>query len=417
MVTAMSPQNPPSEPEGRSAPGGPGLPPHAALAEELAALRRPGLATLRSLRPQALDRVARATGHTPAGTDEASGIEALLEAAVQRLARPQGDADEALSIGELADDRTVDPLARAAAHTFGLLPGRRGAPAPERRKAAAAVYGVTPERFRRGQEQQVIAELAAAALALARDAASGRTRSGTAGGGTEPRRAVPDPAPDPVPDPPRRAGGSGPAPAAPHRVTVHFSSLELLRDIDILVSSENTHMEMSKTFRPTVSGALRRAAALRNEVGEITDDVLARELAAWMRSHGRTGLPVRPGTVAPTSAGALAGRGVRRVYHAAVVRPVDDGGVYRTDPETLVDAVAAVFALAEAERNAYDPPLRSLCFPLLGSGQGGLTPVKAARWLSWAVQEELGRHPGWAVHFVTRDPALAPLLTGASSAP
>ncbi|MEV7279992.1 Appr-1-p processing protein [Streptomyces sp. NPDC093111] len=409
----MSPQNRPSEPEGRSAPDGPGLPSHATLAGELAALRRPGLAALRGLRPQALGRVALATGHTTAETDGATGVEALLEAAVRRLARPRQEADETPSVSELADDRTVDPLARAAAHTFGLLPGRRGAPAQERRKAAAAVYGVTPERFRRGQEQQVIAELASAALALARDAASGGPRSGAGGDGAGQRRATPDP----VPDPPRRAGGPGPAPAAPHRVTVHLSALELLRDIDILVSSENTHMEMSKTFRPTVSGALRRAAAVRNEVGEITDDVLARELGAWMRSHGRTGLPVRPGTVAPTSAGALAGRGVRRVYHAAVVRPVDDGGGYRTDPETLVHAVAAVFALAEAERDAYDPPLRSLCFPLLGSGQGGLTPVKAARWLSWAVQEELSRHPGWAVHFVTRDPELAPLLTGASSAP
>ncbi|MER8048043.1 Appr-1-p processing protein [Streptomyces sp. NPDC094032] len=408
----MSPQNPPSEPQARSAPDGPGLPSHAAVTGELAALRRPGLATLRSLRPPALGRVARATGHTAAGADEASAVEALLEAAVRRLARPGGDTDKTLPVGELADDRTVDPLARAAAHTFGLLPGRRGAPAPERRKAAAAVYGVTPERFRRGQEQQVIAELASAALALARDAASGGPRPETGSAGAGPRRA----APDPVPDPPSRAGGPGPA-AAPHRVTVHFSSLELLRDIDILVSSENTHMEMSKTFRPTVSGALRRAAAVRNEVGEITDDVLDRELGAWMRSHGRTGLPVRPGTVAPTSAGALAGRGVRRVYHAAVVRPVDDGGVYRTDPETLVDTVAAVFALAESERYAHDPPLRSLCFPLLGSGQGGLTPVKAARWLGWAVQEELSRHPGWAVHFATRDPGLVPLLTGASSAP
>ncbi|MGW7309198.1 hypothetical protein ACWGI1_26940, partial [Streptomyces sp. NPDC054835] len=163
----MSPQKPPTEPAGRSAPDDPGLPSHAALAEELAALRRPGLATLRSLRPQALGRVARTTGHAAAGTDEASAVEALLEAAVRRLARPQGDADEPLPTGELADDRTVDPLARAAAHTFGLLPGRRGAPAQERRKAAAAVYGVTSERFRRGQEQQGIAELAAAALALA----------------------------------------------------------------------------------------------------------------------------------------------------------------------------------------------------------------------------------------------------------
>ncbi|ARZ72444.1 hypothetical protein SMD11_6868 [Streptomyces albireticuli] len=220
-----------------------------------------------------------------------------------------------------------------------------------------------------------------------------------------------------MPDPPARAAGPTPPPAALRRITVHVSSVELLRDIDILVSSENTHMEMSKTFRPTVSGALRRAAAIRNAGGEITDDVLTRELADWMRAHGRTGLPVRPGIVVPTSAGALAERGVRRIYHAAVVRPLGDGIRYRVDPQTLADAVSAVFARANAERDAYDPPLASICFPLLGAGQGGLTPVKAARWLRWAVQEELSRHPGWTVHFVARQPELARLLTDASSAP
>ncbi|MFF0427884.1 macro domain-containing protein [Streptomyces sp. NPDC004520] len=397
----MSPQIPPSVPEQRSAadPAGAELPSHARLVEELHALRRPGLAALRRIRPEALRQVARAAGHAPDGTDEAAGIEALLEAAVRRLAAAPGPPGPP---GEAADDRRADPLGRAAAHTFGLLPGRRGAAAPERRKAAAAVYGVTPERFRRGQEQEVIAELAAAALALAHAATQ-----------ATPRRE----APDTLPDPPSRAAGPTLPPVPAHRITVHLSSVELLRDIDILVSSENTHMEMSKTFRPTVSGALRRAAAIRDEGGEITDDVLARELADWMRSHRRTGLPVRPGTVVPTSPGALAERGVRRVYHAAVARPVADGGGYHVDPQTLAEAVAAVFALANAERDAYDPPLRSLCFPLLGSGQGGLPPVKAARWLGWAVHEELRRHPGWAVHFVTRDPELAQLLTDASSAP
>ncbi|MEV4939308.1 macro domain-containing protein [Streptomyces zaomyceticus] len=399
----MSQQIPPSLPEQRSAvdPAEAELPSHARLEEELHALRRPGLAGLRRLRPEALARVARITGHTSDDTDEAAGIEALLEAAARRLTAIPGPPGESVPPDGAADDRRGDPLGRAAAHTFGLLPGRRGASAPERRKAAAAVYGVTPERFRRGQEQEVIAELAGSVLASARAAT-----------------AAPAPAetPDELPDPPSRAAGPALPPATLRRITVHFSSVELLRDIDILVSSENTHMEMSKTFRPTVSGALRRAAAIRDSGGGITDDVLARELADWMRSHRRTGLPVRPGTVVPTSPGALAGRGVRRIYHAAVALPDADGGGYHVAPQTLAEAVAAVFALANEERDRYDPPLASLCFPLLGSGRGGLPPVKAARWLRWAVQEELSRYPDWTVHFVTRDPELAELLTDASSA-
>ncbi|MFE0043010.1 macro domain-containing protein [Streptomyces albireticuli] len=403
----MSPLTPASAPDPRS-PGAPAdteLPSHARLADELRALRRPGLAALRRVRPEALERAAAAAGYALGCADEAAGVEALLQAAVRRLAAAPAPAAGPLPPGapaEEADDRRADPLGRAAAHTFGLLPGRRGAAAPERRKAAAAVYGVTAERFRRGQEQEVIAELAGAVLALAREARPGRV-------GPEAPRALPDP--------PVRAAGPAPSAAVPRRVTVHVSSVELLRDIDILVSSENTHMEMSKTFRPTVSGALRRAAAIRSPGGEITDDVLSRELADWMRAHGRTGLPVRPGIVVPTSAGALAERGVRRVYHAAVVRPLGDGVRYHVDPQTLADAVSAVFARANAERDTYDPPLASICFPLLGAGQGGLTPVKAARWLCWAVQEELSRNPYWTVHFVARRPELARLLTDASSGP
>lgn len=292
----MSQQIPPSLPEQRSTadPAEAELPSHARLEEELHALRRPGLAGLRRLRPEALAQVARGTGHTSDGTDEAAGIEALLEAAARRLAATPGPPGESVPPDGAADDRRGDPLGRAAAHTFGLFPGRRGAPAPERRKAAAAVYGVTSERFRRGQEQEVIAELAGSVLALARAATAAPARIE---------------APDELPDPPSRAAGPALPPATLSRITVHFSSVELLRDIDILVSSENTHMEMSKTFRPTVSGALRRAAAIRDTGGGITDDVLARELADWMRSHRRTGLPVRPGTVVPTSPGALAGRG------------------------------------------------------------------------------------------------------------
>ncbi|MER7764030.1 macro domain-containing protein [Streptomyces sp. NPDC097619] len=391
----MSQQIPAGPAAGRSpAAPEPGPLSHALLAEELRALRRPGLAALRRLPEGALLRAASAAGHLDDPADGAAAVEALLHAAVRRLAAAPGP-------GEGAQGR-ADPLGRAAAHTFGLLPGRRGASAQDRRKAAAAVYGVTPERFRRGQEQEVISELAGAVLSLTREPA--------------PRPAASGPV-DAWPDPPAPTAGPGRGTAATGRVFVHLSAMELLRDIDVFVSSENTHLEMSKTFRPTVSGALRRAAAVRGPGGGIEDDVLARELAAWSAAHGRTGLPVRPGTVVPTPAGALAARGVRRVYHAAVVRPLADGVRYHVEPQDLAEAVAAVFALAEAERDSYEPPLSSICFPLLGAGQGGLPPAKAARWLLWAVREELARRPAWTVHFATRRPDLARLLTDASSAP
>ncbi|WP_446045901.1 macro domain-containing protein, partial [Streptomyces olivaceus] len=189
-------------------------------------------------------------------------------------------------------------------------------------------------------------------------------------------------------------------PGAPGRVTVRVAPIERVWDTDILVSSENVFLEMSKTFRPTVSGVLRRAAAER-AAGEVVDDVLARELALWLHTHRRTGLAVPPGTVVPTSAGALSRQGVRRIYHAAVATPVDHGSRYHVAPGTVADAVRASFELGRAERRTLALPLTSICFPLLGAGHGGLPAADAATRLLAAIREELRRDPSWSVLLVT----------------
>lgn len=379
------------------------LPTYDQLLEELKNIRRPGLPDLRSIDRPALRAAAVAGGFCDGSDDAPAGIEALLKEAVRRL-------------GER------DLLGRAAAHTFGLLPDRRGAPAHDRRKTAAAVYGVTPERFRKHQEPQVIQQLAEAVLTILREPPPPTGGQGSPEHGPGPGAGAQ------LPGGPSAAGQSALARGGrtgrtirtgqepPLRVdsvpvdarstfTLHVSPIELLRDIEVLVSSENVYLEMSKTFRPTVSGALRLAAAVRDPAGEIVDDVLARELAAWLRAHGRPGLPIRPGTVVPTSPGALAARGVRRIYHAAVATPLDD--TYEVRPESIARAVSACFALARTERDRYEPALSSICFPLLGAGRGGLAPAVSATWLRWAIRDELARDARWRVHLVVRSREIA----------
>ncbi|WP_346166166.1 Appr-1-p processing protein [Streptomyces javensis] len=379
------------------------MPTYDQLLEELKGIRRPGLPDLRSIDRPALRAAAVAGGFCDGSDDAPAGIEALLKEAVRRL-------------GER------DLLGQAAAHTFGLLPDRRGAPAHDRRKTAAAVYGVTSERFRKHQEPQVIQQLAEAVLTVLREPPPLSGGPGSTGRSPGPGAGAQ------LPGGPgaagqstlARSGGSGRSGRSgqepPLRVdsvpvdaqstfTLHVSPIELLRDIEVLVSSENVYLEMSKTFRPTVSGALRLAAAVRDPAGEIVDDVLARELAAWLRAHGRPGLPIRPGTVVPTSPGSLAARGVRRIYHAAVATPLDD--TYEVRPESIARAVSACFTLARAERDRYEPALSSICFPLLGAGRGGLAPAVSATWLRWAIRDELVRDARWRVHLVVRSREIA----------
>jgi hypothetical protein len=186
-----------------------------------------------------------------------------------------------------------------------------------------------------------------------------------------------------------------------------LASIEGLSDIDILVSPANTHFEVAMTFKSSVSACLRRAAATKNEAGGILHDVVGTELTAWMNAHGRVGLPVAPGTVAPTGAGELGRQGIRRIYHAAVVTPRAGTSDYDTDPAAVARAVRGVFALARAERARFGPPLESVCLPLLGAGRGGLPPMVSLSWIWAALDGVLAGDGRWRVHLVARRPEVA----------
>ncbi|MCX5252799.1 hypothetical protein OOK27_01240 [Streptomyces canus] len=186
------------------------------------------------------------------------------------------------------------------------------------------------------------------------------------------------------------------------RFFVHGGPLEQLSGIDIVVSSENIYLQMSQFFKPTVSASLRRAAAIKGVGGEILEDVVSDSLITWLRAHARYGLPVREGTVAPTPSGALAHRGVQRIYHAAVVSPVDGTGEYTVNPYAITRATHNVFEVARRERHEMDLPLSSICLPLFGAGRGGITLARSFELIWDALMTELCDDTSWSIHFAVR---------------
>lgn len=190
-------------------------------------------------------------------------------------------------------------------------------------------------------------------------------------------------------------------------IVVHCRAIELLHDVDVLVSPVNTFLEISLLFKATVSARIRSAGAQKDMSGAFVDDVIGRELAEWRARNSRPGLPVAVGTVAATSPGELAHRGIRRIMHVAVASPRPGTNEYDVDPSTLPLAVHEVFNLARQEQDRHEPALRSICFPLLGAGRGQVDPATSFTWMWSAIREELGRDPGWRVHLATRKPQRA----------
>ena len=342
------------------------------IVADLRILRERGLVRIRHTDLAALRLAADRVPLPPPGEPDPRPVEALLRAAVRNL-------------GE-------GPLASAAEHSFGLNRGARDRPAQDRRRRAAQEYGVSVERFRKHHERVIIEQVAEEILKLCMVPAARRFPN------MEPAELARETTLD------YRAGD------ARFPVTVHVEPVELLRDVDVVVAPSNVYLEMPQPYKASVSAAIRRAAAERAPDGTIVTDPVLDELRAWMRDNGRPGLPVIAGTVVVTSAGTLSQQGIRRIYHAAIVSPRPGTNDYDVDPAAIAMAVRNTFAILRSERAQFTPPLKSVVFPLLGAGRGGLDPAVSFAWILTTVEREISQDGSWDIHFVARRRATADVI-------
>ncbi|MER5369374.1 hypothetical protein [Streptomyces sp. NPDC002722] len=353
----------------------------ASTLEEIREVRRIGLVRLRG-RPLPHLESAAAVAATGARTPGAA-VEALLRRAVSLL-----------------DEGT---LRTTAEYTLGLAQGTRDWPASSRRARAASVYGVSVERFRKDHEVMVLGQVAEHVVRLATAPAEPEAEEGASPGGEGERSAVTHRTVRVL------VGGRQVV------LTVHMHPVDLLRDVDVVVSPINVHLALPEAYKSSVAASLRRAATVWGVTGDVIDDPVHDGLREWAARHSTSGRAVLPGTVVATGSGALTAQGVRRIHHAAIAVPRAGTNDYDVLPAHVTTAVSRTFAVLAEESGKTDPPLRSVCFPLLGSGRGGL-PYHVSLGAVWAaVEAELARGADWDVHFVVRTPQAAGLVARIAS--
>lgn len=100
------------------------------------------------------------------------------------------------------------------------------------------------------------------------------------------------------------------------RFEVAVGDLRRVKNIDVWINPENTHMEMARVFDSSISGTIRHMSAQWSHSGKRSDDYIRRKLAEEM-----TGEEVAPGAALMTSCkGRLRGEHfVKKVVHVAAV--------------------------------------------------------------------------------------------------
>ncbi|MFV0460923.1 MAG: hypothetical protein ACK5MT_19385 [Actinomycetales bacterium] len=357
------------------------------LAAELSTLRRRGIRNTRDLPIPGLLELAR--DHEPKEATHARCVAAMLKRA----------------IGTLPDQQARVTLTTL----FGISTRTPGGEPTELRARAAAQAGKKLDTFRRTDELQLIAELAEALLEL--PPPGGAAETGLASSRIRVSRIVESDGsaatrimrfgPFPLPE-----GGAS-------RIVVDWGPAEQLTDVLVIVSSENTYLQPARMFSSTLSGHLRRAAALIDADGGIAHDVVADELAAWMSANAGIGGQVAAGRVVATSAGRLSGNGVQALLHAAVAQPQVDRNGYEVSQVAVTRAVGEIFRMAveylpeagtPAQRRAATAatgPAGAIAIPLFGTGEGGLTISESLDRLIPPLLQRLRRTPAWQVHLTT----------------
>jgi DNA-binding SARP family transcriptional activator/O-acetyl-ADP-ribose deacetylase (regulator of RNase III) len=171
-----------------------------------------------------------------------------------------------------------------------------------------------------------------------------------------------------------RVGGEPPARSSdevPRHLGIVTGPIEHVRFADVWVNSENTDLQMSRFTEFSISAIIRYYGARRDPAGSVLEDLIADELSRAVQHT-----PVAPGTAVVTGAGFLAAaNNVRHVVHVAAVqgepgagfRPVRDLGRCVRNGLTAAEALATT-----------DERVRSVIFPLLGTGVGGGPPARIA---------------------------------------
>jgi hypothetical protein len=368
-------------------------PSHADLVEDLRRMRAKGLLGLRDLTLPALTAAAGVVHGREPDSIDASMLEEVLRKAVDALGREEPGL--------------------AAQYLFGLVQGTAGRRPVDLRERAATEYRLSVETFRKEPERRLIARVADEIIRLCLSATRpDDDRLGPAGNGPGTSvqvalaRAIENLASlaEPEDSDHYRVERFGPFEltigSVSARITIDLGAVEELRDVHLVVSSENTYLEPDRRFMSTLSAQLREAASTRDTEGIVVSDPVAEELAAWVRAHGRPGNPHEPGIVAITSAGELARQGVRRLFHAAVVVPRREGKGYDVPAGGIRRAIDTCFALARAER-AVQPDIDSIAIPLFGAGDGGLGTAGSFSRLWPTLSAQLQADPSWHVHLTT----------------
>ncbi|MFN8412869.1 MAG: macro domain-containing protein [Anaerolineales bacterium] len=162
--------------------------------------------------------------------------------------------------------------------------------------------------------------------------------------------------------------------------------IQNIKEVDVWVNSENTNMQMARHFDRSISGTIRYMGAKKDVGGNIEADLIADELNALVK-----GKSVAAGIVIPTGSGELLeSNNVKKIFHAASVE--GQVGLGYSPIKDLGECFRNWLELIDSKKLASEE-IKSILFPLMGTGTTKLDPLEVTRQLIDAALSYIEENP------------------------
>lgn len=180
---------------------------------------------------------------------------------------------------------------------------------------------------------------------------------------------------------------------ADKQINLITGDIRHVKGIDVWVNSENTNMQMARHFDRSISSVIRFYGAKKVN-GQVVDDAVANELTSIVGENAN----IPAGEVVATGAGELERtHGVKKIFHAASV--VGQIGKGYTPIADIAMCVRNALELADSSE-FDDAELKTMLFPIMGTGTGRGKLEEKARQLIHAAISHLGQHPPCRINHV-----------------
>ena len=167
------------------------------------------------------------------------------------------------------------------------------------------------------------------------------------------------------------------------RVHAFCGSITHISGIDIVVTSENTDLNLGSVAGTSVSGRVRDMAATRSATGEIVIDNIANFIQAWKASANKfANFPLGHYIVCSDPYEA-ASKGIKTIIFAIAIKKNSDG-------TSTIDEAAINKIVCAAIDTAISKNQRSLFIPVFGLGSGNSQQRSAINVTTRAVKAKLG---------------------------